>query len=362
MRAVALVLATVAVLATPPPSLAAERWAWPVRGEVLNPYRNGGDPYAARQHRGIDIGAAVGTAVTAATDGSITFAGSAGSSGLTVSMRTADGRFHLSYLHLSALSVTQGDQIAVGQRVGAVGTSGTRSDPRPHLHFGVRDAAKQHGYLDPLGLLPAPGAPSQPESPRAVPVPAPVPARPAPAPAPVIVPLPGGAPAPRRAPRSLPAPSRRPRPAGKRSPARPPSAVRRPLPLPSARPLGHPLPLPRAAPAGSRRVLPRPDRVRAPADGRSFRRSPAQAKGEARPSPALDQRSRASATPKRAKPSAPPRDVASRAGGPDLGWLLACLGVGTAALLLARPWAATRLPALARATAEALKRPLFGPR
>ena len=26
-------------------------WVWPVRGEVITPYRNGDDPYAAGQHR-----------------------------------------------------------------------------------------------------------------------------------------------------------------------------------------------------------------------------------------------------------------------------------------------------------------------
>ena len=48
-----------AALAAPAPASAA--WVWPVSGEVITPYRNGTDPYATGQHRGIDIAAPVGT-------------------------------------------------------------------------------------------------------------------------------------------------------------------------------------------------------------------------------------------------------------------------------------------------------------
>ena len=67
-------------------------WVWPLRGEVITPYRNGSDPYASGQHRGIDIAGAPGATVVAAASGEVRFAGTAGSSGLTVSVRTGDGR------------------------------------------------------------------------------------------------------------------------------------------------------------------------------------------------------------------------------------------------------------------------------
>src|SRR5215204_6746166 len=128
-------------------------WLWPVRGEVITQYRNGSDPYAGGQHRGIDIAAPVGTAVAAAAAGEVRFAGTAGSSGLTVSVRTGDG-FDSSYLHLSSLAVRAGEPVSVGERLGAVGTTGQRSATEPHLHFGVREAGSRHAYLDPLSLLP----------------------------------------------------------------------------------------------------------------------------------------------------------------------------------------------------------------
>ena len=55
MRALALSLAAVVGLVLAP---GAGAWAWPVDGPVLRPFLFGGNPYAAGQHRGIDIGAA----------------------------------------------------------------------------------------------------------------------------------------------------------------------------------------------------------------------------------------------------------------------------------------------------------------
>src|SRR3954470_15495817 len=46
-------------------------WVWPVSGEVITPYRNGTDPYANGQHRGIDIAAPFGTPVVAAAGGDV---------------------------------------------------------------------------------------------------------------------------------------------------------------------------------------------------------------------------------------------------------------------------------------------------
>src|SRR5689334_18347527 len=102
MRSLAFLTALFVTLLSP--GAAAADWAWPVRGDVLTQFRNGDDPYAAGQHRGIDIAAPVGSPVVAATAGTVVYAGVVGSSGLVVSERTGDGRYELSYLHLSAVS------------------------------------------------------------------------------------------------------------------------------------------------------------------------------------------------------------------------------------------------------------------
>jgi hypothetical protein len=362
-----------------PPAWA--EWAWPVRGEVITPYRNGGDPYASGQHRGIDIAAATGTTVVAATSGEVRFAGTAGSSGLTVSVRTADGRYDTSYLHLSSISVGEGDRVAAGQPLGAVGATGTRSATEPHLHFGVRDAGSRHAYHDPLGFLPPPAA-TQPPRGAPAPEPAPVPISPGPAPAPVNAPatrrIPVGAPAPRRvpvgAPRRVPVGAPRRVPVG--APRRVPAA--QPLRVPAGQPGRVPVGAPRRVPAGAPRrvpaaeplrvpawepgrvpvVAPRPQPARAPgrvptaephnAPAEDSGRSPAGAPGFTRAGaphhePA-NAAGRASLRAPTAGGAAAPRDSGARAepgstrtprpSGPDLGLLAACLGLLAAAAVL----------------------------
>jgi hypothetical protein len=170
MRPTTFICALAATLQLLSGTALADGWTWPIRGPVLTAYRNGGDPYAAGQHRGIDIGAPVGTRVAAATAGTVTFSGVVGASGLVVSERTADGRFDLSYIHLSSSAVHRGDALATGTTVGAVGTSGRRSADAPHLHFGVREAGQRSAYRDPLDFLATPPAADRP-----TPVPSPVP-------------------------------------------------------------------------------------------------------------------------------------------------------------------------------------------
>ena len=309
----------------------AEIWVWPVKGAVITSYRNVADPYAGGQHRGIDIAAEVGEPVVAATGGTVRFAGVAGSSGRTVSVRTADGRFDTSYLHLSGIEVRRGDHVVAGRRLGAVGTSGRRSSPAPHLHFGVREAGSRHSYRDPLDFLP-PIAPPAGEGPRPV----------APAPAPVRVvraPVPRGAPAPARAPRRVRIP------AGRR--------IRVPVSRPAPRAV---LPGPRSLPAPA--ALPAPLSRPAPHHGvarhGATQPAPIPAAGPA-PMPSSPQRPAPSG---RARPS----PAASEASGPDAGWALACMGLLLAAALLGRPGERPSSSRGGHHRVRSLLRPLLGRR
>jgi hypothetical protein len=176
--------ALILLLAAAPARGAAEEWRWPVSGRVITPYLNdNGRPYAGGMHRGIDIAAPVGTPVVAAHAGRVTYAGALGSSGLTVAIETADKRRVSSYLHLSEVAVKRGAFVSGGERIGAVGTTGTRSAAEPHLHFGVHLAGPDHFYIDPLELLPP--LPGEARAPAAAPLQAPAPARAHPAPVPV---------------------------------------------------------------------------------------------------------------------------------------------------------------------------------
>ena len=132
----------------------ASAWTWPVEGPVMQPFSFGGDPYAGGQHRGIDVGAASNAPVRAPAAGLVSFAGSVPRGGLTVTIRTDDG-YAVTLVHLGTAAVGKGQQVLEGDVVGAVGPSGEAEQRSPYIHLGVRVAADEHGYVDPLTLLPA---------------------------------------------------------------------------------------------------------------------------------------------------------------------------------------------------------------
>src|SRR5690606_33786565 len=80
-------------------------WPWPLSGEVITSYRNGSDPYAAGQHRGLDIAAPEGAPVLAIVGGRISYSGRLPDGGEAVTITSGDGRWLVSHLHLSARAV-----------------------------------------------------------------------------------------------------------------------------------------------------------------------------------------------------------------------------------------------------------------
>ncbi len=131
----------------------ATAWTWPVGGPVLQQFQLGDDPYAADQHRGIDVGGASGVPVRAPAAGTVTFAGTVPGGGRTVTIETPDG-FAVTVLHLGSTAVARGASVLEGEAVGTLGQSGDIEHAEPYVHLGVRLAADPHGYLDPLALLP----------------------------------------------------------------------------------------------------------------------------------------------------------------------------------------------------------------
>jgi outer membrane biosynthesis protein TonB len=161
-------------------------WTWPVAGPVLSPFSfDPAHPYAGGQHRGVDVGGSAGDAVAAPAAGVVTFAGSVPSSGSTVSILTADA-LSVTLTHLGSVAVAKGATGAEGATIGTVGPSGAPEVSGPYVHLGVRTAADDNGYLDPLSFLPPPAPPAPAPAPAAVEPPpaAPEPVAPPPAPEP----------------------------------------------------------------------------------------------------------------------------------------------------------------------------------
>jgi Peptidase family M23 len=147
-----LVLALVIFLMWAP---AAYAWSWPVQGPVLQAFSyDEAHPYAAGQHRGIDIGAdAAGQTVAAPATGTVSFAGTVPTSGKSVTIDTADG-YAVTLTHLGTILVAKGAAVGEDDAIGTVGPSGTAEVDGPYVHLGIRVATDPNGYLDPLGLLP----------------------------------------------------------------------------------------------------------------------------------------------------------------------------------------------------------------
>jgi len=167
-----LALVAVAALVLAP---SADAWSWPCDGPVLRPFSLVDDPYAAGQHRGIDVGCGDGASVGAPVPGTVSFAGTLPGMGRGVTIQTADG-YAVTLVQLRATTVSRGDVVDEGATVGAVGDSEDPVTRAAHVHLGVRVASDPQGYVDPLRFLPhrpvsaPPAATAPPPAAVAVPV------------------------------------------------------------------------------------------------------------------------------------------------------------------------------------------------
>ncbi|NJP10985.1 MAG: peptidoglycan DD-metalloendopeptidase family protein [Leptolyngbyaceae cyanobacterium RU_5_1] len=85
-----------------------------------------------RFHRGLDLGAPMGTPVLAAQSGRVDTADFLSGYGLTIILRHGNTQQTL-YAHLSQVLVKPGDWVKQGQLIGQVGSTGASTGP--HLHF-----------------------------------------------------------------------------------------------------------------------------------------------------------------------------------------------------------------------------------
>ena len=106
-------------------------------------------PYGSRRrgfHPGVDIGNARGTAVVATADGVVSGvvtgcvegrASCGGGYGNHIDIKHSNGT-STRYAHLSKVSVSPGQNISQGEKIGAIGNTGNSTGP--HLHFEIRNS------------------------------------------------------------------------------------------------------------------------------------------------------------------------------------------------------------------------------
>lgn len=121
-------------------------YIWPAKGVLSSGYgRRWG-----RMHRGIDIAAPIGTPIVAAAPGQVVAAGwSSGGYGNLVKIRHVDGSVTF-YAHNSRILVRQGQEVAQGQQISEMGSTGRSTGP--HLHFEVRPNGEM--AANPIAYLP----------------------------------------------------------------------------------------------------------------------------------------------------------------------------------------------------------------
>jgi murein DD-endopeptidase MepM/ murein hydrolase activator NlpD len=104
---------------------------WPANGSVTG----GFGMRWGRMHEGIDISAPTGTPIWAAAAGTVIYAGWLGGYGNLVVLDHGNG-LATAYAHASVILVAVGQEVAQGETVALVGSTGHSTGP--HLHFEVR--------------------------------------------------------------------------------------------------------------------------------------------------------------------------------------------------------------------------------
>ncbi|MER5886391.1 LysM peptidoglycan-binding domain-containing M23 family metallopeptidase [Streptomyces sp. NPDC001941] len=127
----------------------------PVDAGVTTPYRASGGMWSSGYHTGVDFSASSGTPVHAVGQGTVVSAGWGGAYGNQVVIRHADGNYS-QYAHLSSLSVSAGQSVGEGDRIGLSGSTGNVTGP--HLHFEMRTSPDYGSDIDPVAYLRQHGA------------------------------------------------------------------------------------------------------------------------------------------------------------------------------------------------------------
>ena len=111
-------------------------WPCPASHRVTSDYgyRTSPTAGASTYHKGIDIGAPYGSAIVAAAEGEVTFAGYSSGAGNYVIINHGSG-LRTVYMHASSLNVSVGQVVGAGDTVAFVGSTGISTGN--HLHFGV---------------------------------------------------------------------------------------------------------------------------------------------------------------------------------------------------------------------------------
>lgn len=125
------------------------KWPAPSYTRISSPFGWRTHPVYGDQrfHNGVDMAAPGGSPILAAYDGTVAAAGYSSTMGNYIYLNHGSGLVTI-YMHASALYVKAGQNVSKGDKIAAVGTTGTSTGN--HLHFGVR---LNGSYVDPMNYF-----------------------------------------------------------------------------------------------------------------------------------------------------------------------------------------------------------------
>ena len=115
------------------------KFSWPLRGKILSEY---GAKSNGLFNDGVNIAASKGTAIKAAENGVVAYAGNEVKGMGNLIIIQHDAGWMTVYAHMDSMNVRRGTKVSVGQVIGKVGETGKVD--RPQLHFEIRKGTKAY--------------------------------------------------------------------------------------------------------------------------------------------------------------------------------------------------------------------------